>query len=489
MGVRWDGYTSDDSVLFANFLISTNANRVFTQYGHRRPVAWSNHRQWGPGVDVQAVVDAELQTVRGSIDWWQYDWYPPPSCFAGDPSNQPPQSGLMNPFEAHRVSAYKKLCKFGVMIDPGWWSMNTMPLSLPDNWGRTAAYRAHLVACMQDSQYMTIGGRPIIGVYSYQNLSAGNRTTWLSTELPALLAAAQAVGVALNGFYILIQDHNSVARADHLPFAGRLSRVTYGPNPVLNGPNGQYPWETQRANDVALWGSAGGGEFLSCTLTPTQDGRPLGLTDARPWIDQPSMPQLVQHISAAFNDFQTGVGTPDLVSYHAWSENTETGPGIIPTIQEHRRYLDAVSWARTGVRPPFYMYELDAAQLNFTQTGTWAKSAQTLGMFNGDEITSSATNDKVDFTHERCLHLGVLATKGPDRGIMNVYITDNSGNFVLAAQPDLYDPIVSYQNQVFMSTRLNGGTHSIRVEVSGTKNGSSSSNKIGYDACRIVYTP
>lgn len=486
MAVAWDAYTSDDTLLFSTFLPSgANATRLFSEYGHRRPTPWQNYRQWGAGVDAQAVCDAGLleisHPVLGSaFDWLQYDWYPPPSCFSGDPGNMPTQSGLMTMFECHRTSAYKANAKFGFMIDPGWWKYGT---SLPGDWSRTTAFRAHLLTAMADSQYMRVQGMPVLGVYAYQNYSAPDKATWL--------AEVDYIASQVGPLYILVQNHNATTRADHLSHAGRLSLITYGPNPALTG-TGQQAWEVQRASDVAQWPSAGGGQFISTTITPSQDGRPLGASDGtRPWMDLPSMPALQAHISAAMTFTQSGIPQtqPDLVSYHSWSENTETGPGIIPTIQEKRRFLDAMLWARTGKWPPFYSYALGARGLTFTKTGTWAVSAQTFGMFDGVEVSSTTTSDKVEFTHERCLHLGVLATKGPDRGIANIYISQNGGAFTLAGTADLYSASVQYQQEVFMSARLSGGTCAIRVEVSGTKNASSSSNKVGYEACRIVYVP
>jgi len=492
MTVAWDGYTKDDTT-FLNFIGgATTIARVFTDYGHRRPLAWTNHRQYGSGIDSQAGHDKTLQDLAGAVQWIQYDWYPPLECFTGDPQNAPLQSQLMTMYLAHRASAYKSLVKFGFMIDPSWYSYNSS-LPLPGDGGRNSVYRAWLVTQMQDSQYMRIGGQPVLGVYSYAAMSSGNKTAWLA-ELDAITAAMVAAGVIASGTlpYIIIQDHNSTAASAHLSKASRLVRTTYGPNPGPSGfaGPGRYAWDVVRSSDVTLSQSPGGGEWKAVDVTAGNDARPKGASDNIAFADQPTMPELQSHISRQFEDNQTGgIGLPDLLAYHALSENTETGHGVIPTVQELRRYLDVMLWYKTGVYPQHYMYSLCAAQTNFTRTGTWTESAVAAGPFDGTEVTSVTTNDKVEFSHVRCRHLGVLATKGPDRGIANIYIADSGGAFTLVTTVDLYAASVSYQNQVFMSTRLGGGTCSIRVEVSGTKNASSSSNKIGWDACRIVYNP
>lgn len=478
MSVRWDGYSSDDVLLYGTCLIQgTNPTVLKSNYGHRRPIQWDNFCQYGPGVNQQTIIDNELIAARGIIDWWQYDMYPK---LTGNPSLDCPQGNLMLPFEAHLLSPYKNYVKFGLMITPDFYSYGSAPINLPGDWSRVAEYRAYVVSCMNDSAYMKLFGMPVLGVYNYANLSAGNKTRWL-LELDAIVTAYGAP------LYILIQDGNSTARADHLSHAGRLSRVRYGPNPDIDSTPGQYAWENQRAKDVASWNSAGGGEFLAATVRPLQDRRPLTLTGAgTAYYDQPTMPELQRHLSAALNAFQSGIGFADLVSYHAWSENTESGPGVCPTLQEKWRYLHAMKWARDGVYPDTYLYDFNANSLGIhsTSSGVWTKSAQTFGMFDGDEIVSGGSGDYREFTHERARHLCAVWSTGPDRGIAQVLIDGVSVGLF-----DQYSPTPQYQVVGYTSSRLDGATHRIRITDTNTKNPSSSSNRVGIDNWRIVYNP
>jgi hypothetical protein len=488
--VRWPAFTSDRASFVADWLGSpagVSADRVFVEYGHRAPSLWDNYAQWGPAVSsqrVQEIVDSELLAADGALDYFSYNWFPPPSCFTGDPSNKPLQSGIMLPAEAHFASPYKTRVKAMYMVHPAWWSMNTMPVNLPDNFGRAAAYRAHLVAAMQDPAYFRFGGRPVLGVYGYASYPAIQAT--FQAEIDLLVAA---LGEPI---YILVQDQNQ-STVTALASRGARWKVTYGPNPgpALQASNTQYAWENQRSSDVTQWTWVGGGTQYYMSLTPCNDRRPRGPTTW--YCDQPTMPEWQLHIAASFNYTQSGYGTanPEIGMIYSWDEIDEGGPGICPTFQERRRYLDALKWARSGVFPASYMYEIDAAQIGsyITKTGSWTKSAQTVGMFNGDEIISGADGDAVDFTHERCRHLGILATKGPDRGIADVYLKEGSGAWVLAGAVDLYSPTVQYQQQVYMSARLSGGTHSISFRDKNAKNGASSSNRVGLDAFRIVYNP
>jgi hypothetical protein len=476
--IRWPAYFPNRTQFISSFLGSpagVTPTRIFTDFGNRAPSLWNNYSIWGTGVDTQSIVDAELQAAQGAVTYFAYDWYPPLSAFPTDPQNAPLQSGIMAAAEAHRVSPYKSLVSYTFMLTGQWWKYNT---SLPGDWGRSSAYQAYMVACMQEAAYLKIGGRPVIGIYDYAALSGADQVIFQGVIDSLITAYGGPI-------YIDAQDFSALTCTDFLSRGARW-KTTYGPNPGLPSPvnNTQYAWENQRARDVSLWGWPGGGIQYYSFLTPFNDQRPRNTLAY--WVDQPSMPEWQNHIGAGFYVTFAGFGsaTPEICVVYSWDEIDEGGPGMSPTVQERRRYLDALLWAKTGHWPSEYLYELDAAQNNFVKTGTWTRSAQTPGMFNNDEIISNSTSDKVDFVHTRCRYLGVLATMGPDRGNAEVLIDD-----VLVATVDLYAASTTYQNQVFMSTRLDGGTHKITVRVPGTKNPLSSSTQVGYDACRIIYNP
>lgn len=482
--IRWPAYTSDRNVFLVDFLNSPSGvtvNRIFTEYGNRAPSLWDNYSEWGPGVPdltVQTIIDNELLIAgsRGACDFWSYNWFPPPSCFVGDPSNMPKQSGIMLPPEAHRLSPYKDLVKIVFMISPLWFSYNTS-LPLPGNWGRAAQYRAHLIACFNESSYFKFNGRPVIGVYGYSSMSASDKAEWLN-QLDLL--AAEYGGP----LYIAIQDHD-VTAGQAMASRGARWLTTYGPNPgpagVVNGV--QYPWSLQAASDITNtnWiGSVSGGALqLYTSVTPFNDRRPRSVGTW--WIDQPTMPELVDHLSALYRYTQAGFGslTPEFGIGYSWDEIDEGGPGITPSFQEHTRYIDALSWVRTGIFPELYLYQLDARQKNFTQSGVWTPSAQTPGMFNNDDMISGGPGDYIDFSHVRSTQLGIVCSYGPTLGIGEVLIDG-----VLAGTINQFSPTPLYQQLGFMSTTLSCGTHTIRF-----REAAGSPARVSYDACRIVYKP
>lgn len=469
--IRWPAWTSDDAVMFGRFVPKTTAQEVYVDYGHRRPVAWDDFHVYGPGIDTQAIIDAEILQAFRIIDWWQYDWYPNISAFASDPGNIPPQAYINTALDCHRKSPYRRLVKYALMLQPGWMSYATARGGVfgPDAYAKMPAYIAEIAAIIAEPNYMRINDRPILGVYGYASMTALQRAEWIE-QLSLLLDALPPI-------WLIVQDYNTAGAQD----MGAHYKTTYGPNPLLPSGATQLPFAEQHVRDLSSWNPLPGLK-VACSLTPVQDRRPWtgGPTS---YVDQPTMPELMKHISAAFNYSVNGV-RPDFMLIYSWDEMGEGGPGIAPTQQEGTRYLDAIDWARTGIRPDSYSYALDAAQHNFKKLGSWTRSRQIPGMFNHDEITSNYTGDRVEFSHERALELGVVATTGPDRGIAHVYI---DGLFQQAV--DLYSPLRQLQQLVWNSSRLTGKTHTITVEVSGKKHPLSSSTLIGYDASRITFEP
>lgn len=482
--IDWSAFTSDRTKFIADFLGSPSgitATRIFTDFGHRAPKLWSNYSQWGSGIDHQAIKDAELLNESGVLDFIAYNWYPSPSVFVGgNASKKPPQSDIMIPAEAHFASANKTLVKAMYMVFPAWFSHDAMPLSLPGSFGLATEYRADLVARMQDSAYFRFNGRPVLGIYGYQSYPA-IQAAWLA-QVDSLIAD---LGEPI---YILEMSGNTSAANAHVSRGCRW-KTNYGPNPgpsgVVNG--NQYPF-TPNAWDYGVQGfsSPGGGLQLSPSIAPFLDQRPRNTGCW--WIDQPTQPEWQNLLSAALRYTQSGFtgngGAPEILMIYSRSEIDEGGPGLVPTVQEGSRYYDAIRWLRTGRYPETYRYTVSASNLTTTKTGTWTRSAQTAGMHDGDEHMSTTTTDYVEFKHERCRHLGLRATTGPDRGIVDLSIDGGA-----AVPVDLYSPMEQYQVPVYMSPRLLGATHTIRATVTGTKNPASVGVKVAVDCWDLVFNP
>jgi hypothetical protein len=487
-GIAWDGWPSDHTRGQTSFAGTGNSpNNIWADYAHRRPTGWATFDLWNfptdATIDVQARSDWRLQDISGAIDAIIYDWYPPPSCFAADPANIPDPSYLMLGFEAHRLSAYKSLVKFGLMIDPSWWSYNAMPISLPDSWARTASYRAHLIAAITDSSYFTVLGHPVIGVYGYANLAAGSKTTWLAEVDAINTACISAVGVAP---YWVVQDYNQTTATD-MQSRGARWKTSYGPNPGLPAYNAnlptvgalsQYPFLTNAVWDRARWSSSGGGIKLSAPITPNLDGRPRG-AGSRSYTDDPTMLELIEHCNGAHAAYQSGVGKAEIMSVYSVSEFSEGGT-ISTTDQDGSKFPDALRIARGVSSPTSYVERIDAHSSLLTKTGTWTY-VQQLGTtyHNSDVMRSGGTGAKLSFAHYQITKLEVALERGPDRGIAKIYLDG-----VLQGTVDCYSALAQAPSVLWSSSTLTAGMHSVDVEESGTKNASSSANTIGFDYVR-----
>ncbi len=472
----WDAWTSNHSVFQADFGGTTNTpHNIYADYPHLKPLLWASGGSfdlWNfPGdttVDTQAAVDARLLDLDGVTDALSYDWYPPPSCFVGDEANRPLQAYIMTSFECHRASPNKALVKYFVMIDPNWWSHDTMPLNLPGGYGKAADYTAHLAAAMAEPDYFQLLGRPVIGIYNYTSLTAPQRTEWLA-QLDDIIAEVGAV-------WIVIQDNNQTAAADMLSRGVRY-KTTYGPNPTLTG-SSQNPYSQQVAWDAALWQTPGGGIQLAVSIVALQDRRPKS-GGATAYVDRSTLLEFVEHVNAAQGHYQASIGKAELLCISSLSELSESGT-FERTTQDGTKYIDAMRIARGTANPSTITESTDAHQLNWTVTGAgWTYVQQIVGAYNSDVMRSSTTNDKRELSVYRCTQIEFLTSKGPDKGIANIYLDGVSQGTV-----DLYAAVLVHQQLVWSSGPLTAGLHTLGVEVSGTKNAASSAVTIDVDFAR-----
>jgi hypothetical protein len=171
-----------------------------------------------------------------------------------------------------------------------------------------------------------------------------------------------------------------------------------------------------------------------------------------------------------------------------WDEIGETR-GIVPTAQEGTRFLDAIGWARGLPKSSSYTYEIDMTSLVQTTTGTgWTEVFPDpngiQGAHDGDEVSSSTTNDAKSITHPTMTRCGIRSSTGPDRGIFTPNVDG-----VDQANVDLYSAIPAVHQLVWQSSVLAVGTHTCKLTVTGTKNGSSSSVNVQPDSWQITYVP
>lgn len=463
--IYWNGATSDHAQYVA-WGASSSEQLAFVDNAHRMPSIWDGFDVWGPGIsqaETAAIIEAEIAAMVGRIDGPFIVWYPPAASFS-NPADVPSQSGINIALDSFMASPNRSQIKLAVLCEIGWLKYASPTVS---DYSKLADYADHLQSLFDDPCYLRIDGKPVLGIYGYGSLpDAPAKTAWLVqwTALKGLLEPIYAVAADGN-------QEGATAMACN-------AKTTYGPNPTLPGGTTQYSFINQFLLDHAQWGSSGG---LQCALSFTwmQDRRARAAATA--YVDQPTALEVLEELNAGYCHYVVGVGVPRLAVTYAWNEIGEGGPGIVPTLQHGEDYLNWHEYAKNNDYPASYVYRLDAHQKNFVTTGAgWTYVQQVAGARNSDEMRSSTTNDAISLTHYRALNLGLVTTVGPDRGKCAIYVDD-----VWQADVDLYAVSQAMQQLVWNSPTLDGGTHTIKVVVLGTKHASSSSVMVGIDAAQI----
>jgi len=116
----------------------------------------------------------------------------------------------------------------------------------------------------------------------------------------------------------------------------------------------------------------------------------------------------------------------------------------------------------------------DQTQSRVAYDGAWGTSTNSLMSDGSYTYLGGAGAANVTF---RGTSIAWVTAKNSSFGIANVYVDG-----ALSAVVDLYSPTVQYQQTVWDSGVLAEGTHTLRIEWTGTKNASSSGTFIGVDA-------
>jgi hypothetical protein len=463
--IRWDAWTNDPELPLWRATGRSRSIPSGSRYHFREPSLWDEFQLYGPGVDTPTIIEREIESARGKLDYWLFDWYPPEELL--EPDDVVPQCSYQIPFNAYLASRIKKDMKFALLLQWGW-------MVYPVGTGKYFHSFVEWIADkVRDPQYQRIDGKPLIVLYGDGTDGdggwKGHPDRW--TELKS------AVGEPIFGVSV-----NSISMLQALDLQGNM---LYGPNGADHSGTGRRSYAAQMAIDALRDGAVPGALPIS-SRTALNDHRPLVAENPESstwWVDQPAQPEWVSTMDSAIRNGQK------LVVVYSWNEITESGPGIVPTIQEGTRYLDAIGWVRDRRFPASYTYPLDFSSLYVASEGSWIYSfpdpPNVIAAHDGDEVLSQTPGDYKEFTHPALQELHIHATTGPDRGKMD--LLQDCGNQLTV---DLYSasPEVSADVAIL---RFRGAptAHSVRVTVRGDKNPASSSVEVGLDYAEVTYSP
>lgn len=400
--IRWDAWSNDPTL---NWYTSAGFNEYYgatAKFNCRRASQWQDSQLWGPGVNTQKCIDAELAFCKNKIDYWMYDLYPP--AFIVNPGGDPTQqSNISNGLLAHVASPLKNNVKFCVLLQGFWWAYP----NLTDKYATDFAN--YLVTLFADPAYQRVGGLPLVSFYN--DTTSGN-LNWTLARYNAMTAITGPVfGIAVS----------SVTLANNLGLKGIMR---YGPNGAFPSGSGERPASLQASTDAGTWGAVPG-QLKIVNWTFFQDRRPFAPTTT--YSDKYSQPELVAHIAngLAVAGAQTGV-------IYSHSEETEGGPGLAVTFQEASRHYDALYWARGGPKPARFQYELSCHSAAVSSAnaillgGTWNYQFPdpngVQGAHDNDEMWTSSAGATMTIAHDRLQEFTVVGSTDAGLGSANIRV-------------------------------------------------------------------
>lgn len=126
----------------------------------------------------------------------------------------------------------------------------------------------------------------------------------------------------------------------------------------------------------------------------------------------------------------------------------------------------------------FSARRIDQPEKLLYYTGSWTPGSSTL--YSGGTYSYLASEGALTITFEGT-RAEWVATKGRNFGIAKVTVDGGAPTFV-----DLYAPSTQYQQTVFSASQLAPGTHTVRIEWTGTKNADATNHYINVDATDLV---
>ncbi len=126
---------------------------------------------------------------------------------------------------------------------------------------------------------------------------------------------------------------------------------------------------------------------------------------------------------------------------------------------------------------PYTRYEQSDSHLGYA--GTWSKSTTTSAS-GGDFVYANAKGTSVTITFTGT-YLGLIAKKSSAYGIAKVTLDNKTPVMV-----DLYSAGTAYVQKVWNSGNLTAGSHTVRIEWTGTKNAAATDTNIGLDGLDLI---
>lgn len=420
----------------------------------------------------QAYADAQIQAAADAgITYLAFDWYP--TVALQDLANYPSEQwheNLRRGWDLYQSSPNKSLVKWC-------WYPSTL-------WMRDDAHAAvrlqHMVSCIDD-QYMRVHpSRPVFHWFGDAAVPASYVTI--------LNNACKAAGHGLP--YIITSNMTYASTAA----CGAQARSGYGPLDHAPVASGQQAWSVGAARDKAVSWVASASANSVPHLSPKKDQGPI--QGAAVFCDDATTSQWITHLKDcdAWIEANRANAPHRLALIYSWNELSEWG-GIVPQDDDdyhgtgygfaidglrHVMGISTLTTARNWVT----MVNLTAGRITAggTAAWTWTRSGVT-GAYRS-QITENATGGSwidVAISGTGC---EVWGSKGPSFGIASFQVDGGA-----ATNVDCYSASTQRRQKLFDTGAIANGAHTIRINVTGTKNASSSGFNIGIEAAVELTAP
>lgn len=483
---------------------------VFTDYDSRQPFyGWydstslvANHA---------AIMDEEIDyAANAGLDYWAFDWFENPIVHDS--------VSYSAAFHDYLNAPNKNRMKYAFVLQTHWVSAGGAT-----NWEQTIV--PSLIAHFKDSQYVKVdGNRPVVFWFLTGNLpnatdmdptgvepsfSSGFGSNWRQ-EIDYFVQQVQKANL---GTPYIIDDLHDATAAQMYPWDG-ISDYANG-----FGGSGHQSWSTanttiQNTNNQFTYTSSNTLLQVTPALSAVLDHRPRntgGTFASGPyggpadwWYDLPTYRQWEDTVRTTYDgllQYPGRAANPGLIEIYAWNEIDEGGPGIVPTQQLGTMFLDAIHAVVTGAYPAVYYDTLDNSNLSFNYSSNWTYSGpqwavashtsflndgdQSWGHYNNDETSSSTAGATASLTYNNATGFRLIGTTGPDRGKVDITITDSGHNTVASQTVDEYSPILLKQQVLYDNASLAQGTYTITLTVRSDRNQLSTGNIVSFDAIRV----
>jgi len=477
--IRWDAWFPGNTSVLSEYLPSN----LLTRWGYREP----SYGWYDVGVsNAQSIIDQEIKDAADAgLDFWIFNDYKHAETAAGWEN----RTQLHGAYKLYQASSQKHRIKFGFFQMPA-----GLRFVANDYWN--TVYLPYLAQSFADPQYLKVNGnRPVLfvpGIVGYGGgmdaLSTGERATLNALNAANGIGEVFVIATAVPPSGMQAAASSQTHKIDAFSSYGVMGNaakpeMTYC---TVDPGDSNYhcPFSSQAAVDKSNWQAAAQGGFVSVPgLTPVNDSRAL-TTPYGFYVDQPTYSEWLTHLNEAKTFISTNPSrttAPGLALIYAWNELAEGGPGIIPTKQNGKMYLNAITAVKSG--------NLNAAQSNvlngdnklIARTGNWINYSPVIGAFNNDEQISQWAGDTATVYGQRATHFEIRGVKGPNRGKMEVFVDGTSKGVV-----DLYS--VDWQlNQTLYSQPTSGaGLHQLKVVNVSTD---AAVSQVGIDSIVITEQP